>query len=122
MSKCRLKKRDSFKDIQFDYFDENNEQIGMFEIRQELNDYQARYLGNIGYFVVIKYRNQGHATRMLKEGLQYCALLGMEQVFIVCNEQNIASRKVIINNGGKYIETVYEPCKAVYLERFVIEL
>jgi len=37
---------------------------------------------------------------ILAESLKFLSSLGVERALITCDEENIASRKVILNNGG----------------------
>ena len=32
--------------------------------------------------------------------------MGYDEIIITCNDNNIGSKKIIINNGGKFIESV----------------
>ena len=59
---------------------------------------------------------------MLKEVLPVCKALGINDVLICCVNDNEASRKVIINNGGVYESTVYEQEKSRIIERYWINL
>ena len=123
MRTCKLIKKDTFRDIQFEYvFEDDHSLVGMLEIRIKMNEYIERYMGHIGYFIVVHERNKGYATRLLSEGLQQCRNLGMQEVILVCERSNVPSKRVIEKNGGIYLETVYEKCKAVYLERYKIVL
>jgi predicted acetyltransferase len=54
----------------------------------------------VGYSVAAAWRRQGHATVMLAGGLAECRRLGLDRVLITCGPGNIASRKVILANGG----------------------
>lgn len=96
--------------------------IGMIQIRHELNDYLREYAGHIGYSVRPSERNKGYAKRMLKDALPYCKEIGLDKVMISCNDTNVASRKTILANGGKYESTVFEPEKKVSLEKYWIDL
>ena len=59
---------------------------------------------------------------MLKAALLVCRELGIEKVLITCIRENEGSRKTILNNGGVYDATVYEPDENVFLERYWIVL
>jgi predicted acetyltransferase len=74
--------------------------VGELVIRHELTPELARAGGHIGYSIAPQWRRQGHATRMLAEGLQRCAELGLELVLLTCRPDNAASRRVILANGG----------------------
>jgi len=76
--------------------------LGTLVIRHELNGELAdEEGGHIGYHVVAPWRRQGHATRMLAAGLAKCRELGLTEVLLCCSPDNEASRRVILNNGGR---------------------
>ena len=81
--------------------------IGMIDIRHNLeNDFLKRYGGHIGYSVRPNEREKGHATEMLKLGLEYVKSLNIEKVMIGCFSDNIPSIKTIIKCGGLLSETI----------------
>lgn len=49
----------------------------------------------------IRGSRRGHAYRMLAGALVYCAHFGLDRVPVTCDEDNVASRKVIEANGGE---------------------
>lgn len=62
-------------------------------------------LGHIGYAVVLWKRQQGYATAALQRLLPLARAYGLPYVEITTDPENIASQKVITNNGGVLIET-----------------
>ena len=76
--------------------------VGRLSLRHQLNDFLRSYGGHIGYGVVPSERNRGYASEMLRQALPLCIELGIEQVLLTCDIENIASRKVIEKNGGVY--------------------
>jgi predicted acetyltransferase len=70
-------------------------------IRHELTDELAEAGGHIGYHVIAPWRRQGHATRMLAEGLDRARKIGLDRVLLTCAPDNVASRRVILANGGQ---------------------
>lgn len=77
--------------------------IGTLVIRHRLTSELTDAGGHIGYHVVPGWRRQGHATRMLAAGLRECAaLLGLSRVLLTCASDNVASRRVILANGGVF--------------------
>lgn len=74
--------------------------IGELVIRHRLTETLAITGGHIGYSVAKPWRRQGHATRMLAEGLVKCQELGLTRVLLTCRSDNEASRRVITSNGG----------------------
>jgi len=74
--------------------------LGTLVIRHALTAELADVGGHIGYHVIVPWRRQGHATRMLAGGLQRARLLGLPRVLLTCAQDNVASRRVILANGG----------------------
>ncbi len=59
--------------------------------------------GHIGYAVVPWKRRLGYATRGLALLLPIAREVGLARVDITCDDDNEASRRVIVNNGGALI-------------------
>ena len=76
--------------------------VGMIDIRHYLNEYLTQVGGNIGYSVRKTERNKGYAKQMLKLALGKCRDLKMKKVLITCDEDNIASEKVILSANAKF--------------------
>ncbi|MGN1163750.1 MAG: GNAT family N-acetyltransferase [Candidatus Ornithospirochaeta sp.] len=76
--------------------------VGMVCIRHSLNEHLRIYGGNIGYSVRPDERRKGYGTEILRLALPYAQSLGLGKVLVTCSEENEASRKVILNNGGEY--------------------
>ena len=82
--------------------EKDNYIVGMIDIRHYLNEYLTQVGGNIGYSVRKTERNKGYAKRMLKLALEKCRDLKMKKVLITCDEDNIASEKVILSANAKF--------------------
>ena len=82
--------------------EKDNYIVGMIDIRHYLNEYLTQVGGNIGYSVRKTERNKGYAKQMLKLALEKCKELKMKKVLITCDEDNIASEKVILSANAKF--------------------
>ncbi|MCR4722657.1 MAG: GNAT family N-acetyltransferase [Eubacteriales bacterium] len=100
----------------------DNRLIGMLSVRHYFNDYLEKYAGNIGYSVRPSERRKGYAKAMLRDCLPFCRSVGLDRILVCCLDDNVASRKTILANGGIFDDTVYEPSEKVTLERYWIEL
>ena len=81
--------------------EKDNYIVGMIDIRHYLNKYLTQVGGNIGYSVRKTERNKGYAKQMLKLALEKCKELKMKKILITCDEDNIASEKVILSANAK---------------------
>lgn len=80
--------------------------LGTLVVRHRLTPELLAAGGHVGYHVVTPWQNQGHATRMLADGLAECRRLGLVRVLVTCDADNEWSRRVIVTNGGQQDETL----------------
>lgn len=80
------------------------------------------YEGHIGYGIKPQKRNKGYGTKMLSLALDKCHDLGLKEVYISCDKNNIPSSKVIEKNNGKLLEEVYIPEENIILKKYKIVL
>ncbi|MDR0199618.1 MAG: GNAT family N-acetyltransferase [Streptococcaceae bacterium] len=62
--------------------------------------------GHIAYYVAPSFRGQGLAAQMVQEILPEYRARGIQEVWIMCKEENVASRKTIEACGGLYVNSV----------------
>ena len=74
--------------------------LGRVHLRHRLTPALLEVGGHVGYRVVPAHRRRGHATAMLAETLPWAADLGLDEVLVTCDHDNVASRRVIEANGG----------------------
>ncbi len=74
--------------------------VGAVNIRHYLNESLLVSGGHIGDGVRPSERRKGIATKMIALSLEECKKLKIDKVLMVCNKNNIGSKKSIINNGG----------------------
>ncbi len=73
--------------------------IGEIAIRHRLNEALAQRGGHIGYGVRYSEWNRGYGTKMLALALEKAKVLRISPVLITCNDDNIASARVMEKNG-----------------------
>lgn len=95
--------------------------IGAINNRFTLTDEVALF-GHVAYSICPSERRKGYATSMLRDILPMCRMQGMDEVVVTCFVDNIASRKVILRNGGVYESSVILPGSGKELERYKIFL
>ncbi|MCC3374674.1 GNAT family N-acetyltransferase [Cohnella sp. REN36] len=82
--------------------------LGAVNIRHRLTDKLLQSGGHIGYGIRPSERRKGYATRLLSLTLEMTRSWGWDRVLVVCDADNIASERTIVNNGGvpdaSYIE------------------
>ena len=95
--------------------------LGAVDIRHYLNDYLLQYAGHIGDGIRPSERRKGYATEMIRLSLIECKKLGINNVLMVCDKSNVASRKTIIKNGG-ILENEFLDADGEVQQRFWIKL
>lgn len=78
----------------------DNKIIGLINIRYDLNEWMLKYGGNIGYCIRPTERRKGYNKINLFLALEKCQELGIKEVLIVTDDDNVASIKTIESLGG----------------------
>ena len=78
---------------------------GRISVRHELTPALRIMGGNIGYDVSPAFRKMGVATEMLRKVLPFAKTIGLIEVLITCDDNNVGSIKAIEKNGGVLKET-----------------
>ena len=102
--------------------EEDGKVVGVLQLRHRFNEFLRKYAGHIGYSVCPSERRKGYATQMLAGVLPECRRLGILDVLVTCLEDNEASRRTILKNGGVYESTVFEPKSRSRIARYWIRL
>lgn len=74
--------------------------IGEVGIRTTLNEFWINRGSQIFYKIRCSKRRKGYGNKILALALKEAKKLGFTQVRVNCSSTNIASKKIIINNGG----------------------
>ncbi|GMQ64450.1 GNAT family N-acetyltransferase [Vallitalea maricola] len=88
--------------------DNLEEVIGVIRIRHCVNSEFLEMVGHIGYEIKSTHRKKGYGSKLLELGLVEARKLGLEEVIITCDENNIGSRKIIEKFKGKYIKSIFD--------------
>ena len=97
--------------------------VGMIQIRHYFNDYLEKFGGHIGYSVRPGERRKGFGKAQLRLALGFCKeTLGLGKVLISCYDDNEASRRTNLSQGGVYEGTSREPDSGKDLERYWVTL
>ncbi|MEY4276286.1 MAG: hypothetical protein RIS26_749 [Actinomycetota bacterium] len=78
----------------------DGEVVGRTSIRHELNDWLLNFGGHIGYAVRPQFRRLGYATEILRQSLELAQTIGLQRILMTCNDDNVASMRVIERHGG----------------------
>ena len=85
----------------------DNRVIGVIDLRHHINNpILGTWGGHTGYSVRPSERGKGYAKEMLRLNIQNAKALGISKLLITCNENNVASEKTILANGGVYENTI----------------
>lgn len=83
------------------------ELIGRVSIRHHLTQSLLQKGGHIGYYIRPGKRNRGYGKNILALALPIARSIGLTKVLITCDEDNLASIKIIEANGG-ILENIIE--------------
>ena len=101
---------------------DNDKLVGAFNIRHKLKEELINHGGNIGYQIRPIERRKGYGTKILYLALEKAKELDIKKVLVTCRIENIASSKVIENNGGVYENDYYYEAKNRTYKRYWIDL
>jgi len=99
---------------------DGDEYIGRASIRHELNDELLLVAGHIGYEIRPTKRRRGYGTQILALSLERAREMGIYDVLVTCDTDNVGSRKIIEANGGRLENEIQVPNSSVRKLRFWI--
>jgi predicted acetyltransferase len=74
--------------------------VGRASLRFELNEFLRTLGGHIGYAVRPQFRGRGYAKEILRQSVDLLRARGISPALVTCDDDNLASTKVIEANGG----------------------
>lgn len=95
---------------------DNDDVVGVVRIRHQ----DVECDGHIGYDISPFHRNRGYGSHILRLAIEKAREIGIGEVFVTCNVDNIASKKIIEKNNGKFLGTVYDEEEDEKLYRYSI--
>jgi len=98
--------------------------LGVITIRHTPSankDFPPELVSHISYDIRPEEQGKGYGKEVLKLGLVEAKKLGLKEVFIVCNEDNLRSKGVIESNGGKLIYDIYVPTIGQNVRKYEIK-
>lgn len=96
--------------------------IGTALLRHQLNDFLLNIGGHIAYEIRPTERRKGYGMEILRLTLLEAKKIGLEKVLLTCDEDNIASKKIIEAHGGVEEDSFFEEGMRVKKLRYWIEL
>lgn len=79
---------------------DNDEFIGRVQVRHSLTKSLLQVGGHIGYYIRPSKRRKGYGVKILELGLLKARSLGILNVLVTCDINNLGSKKIIESNGG----------------------
>ncbi|KJD40927.1 GCN5 family acetyltransferase [Paenibacillus polymyxa] len=80
--------------------DADDQVVGAVNIRHDLNEHLLNAGGHIGYGIRPSARGNRYAVTMLALALGKAKELGISKALVVCDSDNISSKRTILRNGG----------------------
>lgn len=99
--------------------------LGMITIRHTPTtnkDFPQELVNHISYDVKPEEQGKGYGKEILRLGLIEAKKLGMKEVFVACNADNLRSMRVIESNGGILTHDIYVPMIKQNVKKYVINL
>jgi predicted acetyltransferase len=101
---------------------EGHEVVGVSNLRHRLTEALRRDGGNIGYGIRPSRRGQGFGSLVLRHTLEVARGMGIEEAWLTCAKDNIASARAILRNGGAFVSEEYLEPRGQIVQRYRIAL
>ena len=101
--------------------EEDDRIVGMVNIRLAMNDLIRTEAGHIGYSIRPTERRRHYGTQLLNAAMKVCDVIGIKEVLVSCDRENIASAGVIRNCGGVLKHEFYSETYKTVLQMYAIQ-
>ncbi len=101
---------------------DNGHIVGTSRLRHWLMPHLEKEGGHIGYDVRPSERRKGYGTKLLALTLNRAQDLGLKEVIITCDSDNIGSVRIIEKNGGQSIRGAVSDRTGKQINRYRIVL
>ncbi len=89
----------------FELFDDEVK-VGKIQIRHKpsrAENLPESLASHVYYEINSEFRNRNFGNKILKMGLEKAREIGLKEILLTVNEESIASKKIIENNGGVFV-------------------
>jgi predicted acetyltransferase len=101
---------------------DEDEVVGVSNLRHRLTFLLRIEGGNIGYGVRPSARRRGHATALLRHTLGEARAVGLDEALLTCDKANAASVATILRCGGKLDSEEFIAARGEVVQRYWIAL
>ncbi len=91
---------------------DNGEKVGFIQIRHapsRSTELPASLASHIYYEVEPPHLKKGYGFDILRLGLGEAKNIGLREIILTCDAENVASKKIIERNGGVFLEEALIP-------------
>ncbi|MEO7817839.1 MAG: GNAT family N-acetyltransferase, partial [Actinomycetota bacterium] len=99
----------------------DDEVVGVSNLRHTLTEALLREGGNIGYGVRPSARRRGFATELLRRTIGKARELGLNEAWLTCAKSNEASIRTILKNGGVFVSEAFLSERNEIVQRYRID-
>lgn len=100
--------------------EEDDEIVGMINLRLALNDFLRTEGGHVGYGVRPTERGKHYATEMLRAALRVYDTFGIREIILTCDKANRASAATIRSCGGELSAEFHSDTFGCEVQRYII--